>query len=405
MPLPRDIVAALARRLAERAGLEPPAWVIESRAQARMTALGLAPAAYVELVTAGRGAAELAALIEAVRVGETRFFRQRAQIDALVDVVVPALAARGRRAVRVWSAGCASGEEPYTLALVLGRLLPEHAISVVATDVSDEALEVARRGVYPARALDHVPDAWRDGFELRGGEARVRDEVRAKVTFDRQNLLDGDAPRGCQLVWCRNVLIYFAADARRRAVERLLGALEPDGFLFVGYSEQLREVAALDAVRAGEAVVYVKRGERAARTTGSSAPAPRTPALGVPVARTPALGVPVTRTPALGVPATAPAAAPAAPTAPPPAARATLAVADVSTLQAQIAEALGRHVERLTIDLDGAAVLPDEVAPLLRRARAAAAAAGVALELTATRAGTRRWLRRHGLDGPSEATP
>lgn len=400
MPLPRDIVAALARRLAERAGLEPPAWVIESRAQARMTALGLAPAAYVELVSAGRGAAELAALIEAVRVGETRFFRQRAQIDALVDVVVPALAARGKRAVRVWSAGCASGEEPYTLALVLGRLLPEHAISVVATDVSEEALEVARRGVYPARALDHVPDAWRDGFELRGGEARVRDEVRAKVTFDRQNLIDGDAPRGCQLVWCRNVLIYFAADARRRAVERLLGALEPDGFLFVGYSEQLREVAALDAVRAGEAVVYVKRGERAARTTGSTAPppAPRTPALGVPVTRTPALGVPVARTPALGVPATA------TPPAPPPA-TATLAIADVSTLQAQIAEALGRHVARLTIDLDGAAVLPDDVAPVLRRARAAAAAAGVTLELTATRAGTRRWLRRHGLDGPTGAPP
>src|SRR5690349_3417238 len=146
MSLPPDILAGLARRLNERAGLELPAWVVASRARARMRALGLQPAAYLELISAGRGSGELAELIETVRVGETRFFRHQSQIDALVDVVAPAIAARGRRPVRVWSAGCASGEEPYTLAMVLTRALPEHVVSVTATDVSEDALRVAARG-------------------------------------------------------------------------------------------------------------------------------------------------------------------------------------------------------------------------------------------------------------------
>src|SRR5512146_1588599 len=102
MGLPRDIVDGLARELAERAGLELPAWVIESRAQMRIASLRVSPAAYLDLVSSGRGAAELAELIEAVRVGETRFFRHRAQVDAVIDVVVPALAARGRRPITVW---------------------------------------------------------------------------------------------------------------------------------------------------------------------------------------------------------------------------------------------------------------------------------------------------------------
>ena len=378
MPLPREIVAGLSRRLAERAGLELPAWVVESRAQQRIAALGVDAGAYLELVSSGRGAGELAELIETVRVGETRFFRQRAQVDALVRVVVPALAARGRKPVRVWSAGCATGEEPYTLAIVLARHLPDHAITILATDVSEDALEVAAAATYPVTALEHVPDEWRDAFEIDGPRARVRPEIGRRVSFERENLVDGEPPRGCALVWCRNVLIYFAPDARRRAVERLVAALEPGGFLFVGYSESLRGVVELDAVSAGEAVVYRRR------EPGAAAPPPprRTPPAGI------AATAPPRRTPPAGVPATA----------------RTLRVAgdcDPDAFTAELGAAMrAPGLRRLTIDLDGADFVPDEVAAILRRARAAAGAAGIALELRATRGGPRRWLRRHGLEGP-----
>src|SRR5262245_37162913 len=115
------MVAAIARRLAEHAGLELPPWVVDARATARIALLGCSPADYLALIDSGRGVAELAELIEAVRVGESRLFRHRRQCDALGSVIAPALRARGRRPICVWSAGCAAGEEPYTLAIVLSR--------------------------------------------------------------------------------------------------------------------------------------------------------------------------------------------------------------------------------------------------------------------------------------------
>ncbi|MCB9559072.1 MAG: hypothetical protein H6708_01535 [Kofleriaceae bacterium] len=291
MTLPADIVAGLSRRLAAHAGLELPAWVVASRAQARIAALGATPAAYLELVSAPRGAAELGVLVEAVRVGETRLFRHLPQVAALVDVVAPALRARGRRPVKVWSAGCATGEEPYTLAVVLARLLPQHAVTILATDVSAGALEVATAATYPAAALEHVPEAWRDGFEVDDEVVRVRPEARRLVRFERKNLADDDQPRGFDLVWCRNVLIYFEAEARRRVVDRLVAALDPGGFLFVGYSESLRDVADLEPRRAGDATVYVRRAPGAVAPT-TVAGARRTPAARIAVAATPATRAP-----------------------------------------------------------------------------------------------------------------
>src|SRR5215468_10817236 len=271
------MVAVIAQRLAEHAGLELPGWVVDARASARIAALGCAPADYVALIDSGRGAGELAELIEAVRVGESRLFRHRSQIAALADVVAPALRARGRRAIRAWSAGCAAGEEPYTLAIVLSRALPDRAISILATDVSGEALARARTASYPRAALDHVPAGYRDCFVGDGELVRVAPELAARVRFERANLLDGSAPSDCDLVWCRNVLIYFTAGARRRAIERLVGATAPGGFVFVGYSESLRDVPGLDARRAGDAVYYVRR-------EGGEPSRSRPPTLPVPVA-------------------------------------------------------------------------------------------------------------------------
>ena len=381
MPVASDIVQAIARRLADRVGLELPAWVVEARVAARLDALGVTAQRYLELLDRG---SELDELVEAVRVGETRLFRHRAQIAALVDNIAPAVRAANKRSIRVWSAGCAGGEEPYTLAIVLARALPGVAIQITATDVSADALAVAQAATYRTSALADVPEPYHDAFVAVGPDrVRVRPELAALVRFERANLVDGASPKGCELVWCRNVLIYFTPDARRRAIERLVAATAPGGYIFVGYSESLRDIAALDAVRAGEAVYYVKR--RAA----AAAPAP-TPATGVPrvtgdsgawarSAHTP----PPTRIPSTPV-------------------ADTLALRGEPSARHVTAELTARlaiaGLRELIVDLDGADLLADELAPVLRRARAAAEAAHVALVLRATRPGARRWLARHGLE-------
>jgi chemotaxis protein methyltransferase CheR len=408
MALPADIVAAIADRLAERVGLELPAWVVEARAQARMAIVGLSPDEYVAWIDSGRGAGELGALIESVRVGESRLFRHRTQIAALADVVAPALRARGRHAVRVWSAGCAAGEEPYTLAIVLARALPDCAISIVATDVSAEALADAEAARYPRAMLSHVPEAYLDAFSGDGGDTvSVAPEIAALVRFERQNLVDGATPRGCDLVWCRNVLIYFTADARRKAIDRLVAATVPGGFVFVGYSESLRDVRELEAVRAQDAVFYVRRaggGAELARRPEPTRARPPTAPFAIPRPVSEPKSAPIT----VGSPLATARAEPDDRTPPPivfsfaPPADDTLVLRGhpaAALVTAELSARLAQHgVRSLTVDLDGAELLDDDLAPVLRRARAAARTAGIFLVLRATRTGARRWLARHDLE-------
>ena len=394
MALAPDILAGIARRLAEHAGLQLPAWVVEARTTARIAALAITPEAYLDLIESGRGQAELGTLVEAVRVGESSLFRHKPQIAALLDLVVPVLRARGKRSVRVWSAGCASGEEPYTLAIVLAHALPDHAIEIVATDMSAEAIEVAERGEYPIEELEDVPFEWQDAFDIEGDVIRVRPETRRLITFERANLLDVAAPRGCDMVWCRNVLIYFSPEGRKRALDRLLAATLPGGFVFVGYSESLRDIDELEAQRSGDAVVYVRRDGPIDRKT----PVPelrRTPQSNPAIDLRNPSGVAARSTSvelAIAVPPSAPVIA-----------RAEDVLVLAGTPQApvlttQIGERLAiGGLRRLVIDLDPADLLHDDLAPVLRRACAAARAAGIEIALQTTRPGARRWLSRHGL--------
>ncbi len=454
MSLAPDIVAGVARRLAEHAGLELPAWVVEARTAARLAALEIDPASYVELIATARGAGELAALVEAVRVGESSLFRHKPQIAALVDVVVPALRAKNKRAIRVWSAGCATGEEPYTLAAVLSRAMPGVQLTVLATDVSAEALERARNATYPAGELPDVPDEWRDGFIVDGDTLHVHPDIAQLVTFERANLVDALPPRNCDVVWCRNVLIYFSADARRRVIDRLISSLVPGGFLFVGYSETLRDITQLETHRHGDTVFYAKKeptspGHDAYRTPpyGTQLP-PRTASLpiqldddreqtqvGVPPPpsrptlppprssgkSSPNIALPPTSSgkssPSLpkmsagksspSIPIPVQPAGKSSPNLPlsrqTPVASSIIRLAlsgqpNPQELFALISQRLSLpDIERLVIDLDSAQMLSDDLAPVLKRARAAASAEDVAVDLVATKPGTKRWLSRHGL--------
>jgi chemotaxis protein methyltransferase CheR len=240
----------------------------------RLRATGVATVGeYLDLVQAP-GSAERQELLDEVTIQETHFFRNPPQVRALRAHVVPELirtAAAGSRRLRIWSAGCSTGEEPYTIAMLLRELLPSAAgwdVQVVATDVSTKALEAARAGVYGARAVQlATPEERARFFTARDdGRYEVRPEVRALVRFQHHNLVNDPPPFAADdrldLVLCRNVTIYFSRDTTRALMGRLHSALRDGGYLFLGHSETLWQVSdafRLVALGTDDSAAYVYR--------------------------------------------------------------------------------------------------------------------------------------------------
>ncbi|MDW8146280.1 MAG: CheR family methyltransferase [Roseiflexaceae bacterium] len=192
----------------------------------------------------------LHAVIEGVTVGETYFFRNAAQFAALRDSILPDLIARRAaiRSLRFWSAGCATGEEPYSLAILLREVLPDPAswqVTILATDINTTFLERARAGVYGAWSFRETDVSVRDRYFERVGEARwrIRPDLRRQVLFTRLNLVEDEYPAVMNgtamqdVILCRNVLIYFDDNTIRAVVRRLYRALIPGGWLIVGHAE------------------------------------------------------------------------------------------------------------------------------------------------------------------------
>jgi len=213
------------------------------------------------------GPAALDALIEALTVHETYFFREHEQLRALVDgVIAPRL--RAGQPLRVWSAACSTGEEPLTLAMMLaerGLAVGKGGVELVASDISQRVLERAQRGEFTRRSLRALPPGV-DGRFLDvapGGErATVRPELRETVRWQRVNLVDAaqvEALGGFDVILCRNVMIYFSDETARRVVESLTRALRPGGHLLVGTSESLlRFGTQLQCEEKGGAFFYTK---------------------------------------------------------------------------------------------------------------------------------------------------
>jgi chemotaxis protein methyltransferase CheR len=222
----------VARALAESAGvslgqgLDP---ALRDGLEAAAAALGVSPDEIARRIVA-REPTALGALVEHAVVGETAFWRHPEQLAAFVR-----LAREAPGPLRIWSAGCATGEEPYSIAIALleaGRLGAGDRI--LATDVSARALAAASAGAFRARALRKLPPALARWLEP-GDPRRVRREVRALVSFARHNLAADPVPHGgFDVVFCRNVLIYFSPETADAALHRLVGALAPGGTLVLG---------------------------------------------------------------------------------------------------------------------------------------------------------------------------
>jgi len=233
-------------------GFRKPRRQVCKRIAGRIAELGLADASeYRACLESDR--AEWQALAALCTVSISRFYRDRAVFDCLGAQVLPGLGAaaleRGQERLECWSAGCASGEEPYTLAiqwrLALAQRLPEIGLRVLGTDVDPALLERARTACYRASSLEDLPPAWREqAFERRGKLYRLRDEFREGVELERQNLLSELPRRQFDLVLCRNLAFtYFDAQLSRLALDRIASRLRAGGALVVGIHEDLPQPA------------------------------------------------------------------------------------------------------------------------------------------------------------------
>jgi chemotaxis protein methyltransferase CheR len=228
--------------------------LVVGRLSKRLRELGLSTfEAYYHLVTE-HDAAERVRMIDRICTNETHFFREAHQFTFLEREICGRWSAEADggtrpRTVHAWSAACSTGEEPYSLAMVLlSRLPPESGwrVGILATDLSTRALETAKQATWPVEKAKEIPGPYLKRFMLKGtrsqeGQMRADDAVRKVVEFARQNLNDDVYGVGgpFDLILCRNVLIYFEPETKRRVVNKLVDLLAPGGYLFVGHAESL----------------------------------------------------------------------------------------------------------------------------------------------------------------------
>ncbi|HET7434336.1 MAG TPA: protein-glutamate O-methyltransferase CheR [Thermoanaerobaculia bacterium] len=238
--------------------------LVMGRLAPRLRALSLS--SFTEYLDhAARDREEAVRLIDAICTNETHFFREPKQFEFLQQRVLPqwlAEAAEGRRKkqVRVWSAACSSGEEPFSIAMVLHSALPDWHIEILASDLSTKVLDRASEALWPIERAAEIPEHYRKAYMLRGvrsqeGKMTAKPELRERIHFQRINLNGERWPVGGRfdLIFCRNVLIYFDAAGKQRVVQRLLDVLDPAGYFFLGHSETLNT---LERVRSVGPTVY-----------------------------------------------------------------------------------------------------------------------------------------------------
>lgn len=169
----------------------------------------------------------------------TEFFRNPLQWEVLEKNVLPLLLAKNRR-IKVWSAACSTGDEPYSIAMTLSKFLPLNQIQIMATDIDQEVLEKAQQGFYTERNLINLPHDFQQRYMLPvSGGFEIKPEMKRCITFKQHNLLKDPYPSNMDLIVCRNVLIYFTEEAKRSIYKQFNHCLVDGGILFVGSTEQI----------------------------------------------------------------------------------------------------------------------------------------------------------------------
>jgi len=265
----------------QRAGIHFPPnkkYILESRLCHRLRELELEDfGQYIAFLTMGPYQSdEFQEMFNRITINETSFFRHDAQLGVFEKMALPELleARSSVKRLRIWSAACSSGEEPFTLAMLvhrsLGLRLSDWRIEILGTDISERALKIAQSGRYTDYAMRSTPDLVKSRyFRQDGREWVLSDEIRSMVSFELHNLRDTLAARRhgtFDVIFCRNVMIYFDADMKKRVLNGFAGQLAADGRLFIGHSETVRpEEAPFSAVEIPHGFCYRLESASAAR--------------------------------------------------------------------------------------------------------------------------------------------
>ena len=239
---------------------------LQDRLNRRLKATGIDSFySYYRLLTSRDGKAELGALVENLTVNETSFFRNKPQLDLFHKVVLEEILHRKQQrrdfTLRCWSAGCSTGQEPYTMAMQICDALayyylrnplpfempspkplipPPWKVEILASDISYSVLRVAQEGVYPENHMEPVEYSYRLRYFDKGGDRyAVKKAVKELVHFDFHNLKTEFLPQRNDVIFCRNVMIYFDEAEQKRLIDKFYRCLNPEGYLFIGHAESL----------------------------------------------------------------------------------------------------------------------------------------------------------------------
>lgn len=180
----------------------------------------------------------------------SEFYRNPEQWKLLDRDVFPALINRFGRNLKIWSAACSTGDEPYSLVMALSKHLPLNQIKIIATDIDKQILDKARMGLYNEKSLAAVPDDLKKKYFTKVGSSfKIANEIKARVEFKQHDLLKDAYPTGCHLIVCRNVMIYFTEEAKEEIYKKFNQALVKDGILFIGSTEQIMNYKELNYQR------------------------------------------------------------------------------------------------------------------------------------------------------------
>ena len=238
--------------------------ILESRLKERLRLSRIeSMAEYYHLIRSNES--EMKILLDAVTTNLTRFFRNNSHVQTFEYYLIPELVrqkmAAGVSTIRIWSAGCSTGEEPYTLAMILQEVMPRSFnAEIIASDISLKSLMVGQEGYYQESRIGGVPENYLARyFDRRGDGYQVRDEIKKMVRFDYHNLKHDSGFRNLDVVFCRNVLIYFDEAAQNAVVNRFWDALGPKSYLVIGHSESLFGMkTSFEFLRTDWACIYKK---------------------------------------------------------------------------------------------------------------------------------------------------
>ncbi len=204
--------------------------------------------AYVELIKKDKEKFEQ--FINFLTINVSEFYRNPEQWKILEKEVFPKLIQTHGKSLKIWSAACSTGDEPYSLVMALSRHLPLENIRIIATDIDKQVLDTARMGLYNEKSIAGVPDDLkRKYFTKVGNSYQISDAVKRRVEFKEHDLLKDGYPSGCHLIVCRNVVIYFTEEAKDEIYAKFYRALTPGGVLFIGSTEQIMNYRELGFLR------------------------------------------------------------------------------------------------------------------------------------------------------------